>query len=90
MFFVPESPRWLVSKGRIAEAEAAFAQVNKGNDSYDLDQEMKVILDAQAAEAQESGGDGSSKWGDIFKGPERRKVSFESMRARRLSLFLSS
>lgn len=73
MFFVPESPRWLVSKGRDEEAERAFMKVHKGNEEYDLQSEMKVIHNAMAAEAHESGGDGSSKWGDIFKGPERRK-----------------
>lgn len=83
MFFVPESPRWLVSKGKNEQAEIAFMKIHKGDEDYDLQQEMKVILNAKEAEARESGGDGSSNWGDIFKGPERRKVSsFASYRPR--------
>ncbi len=31
MFFVPESPRWLITKGRFEEAKAALSRINEDN-----------------------------------------------------------
>ncbi|KAK0444228.1 uncharacterized protein EV420DRAFT_1484721 [Desarmillaria tabescens] len=55
LFFVPESPRWLLSKDREEDAYKALLRVHKGNDEIDIRAEMKVILDAKQAEAEESG-----------------------------------
>lgn len=63
--------RWLLSKDRIDEATHAFSRVNKGNDSYDANQEVGVILNAKAAEAKESGSE--SRWVDLFKGRQKKK-----------------
>ena len=71
MFVVPESPRWLLSKDREEKAFAALERVHKGNDEIDIRQEIKVIMDAKAAEAQESGG--VSRWRDLFAGVQKRK-----------------
>ncbi|KAF9028909.1 general substrate transporter [Hymenopellis radicata] len=71
LLIVPESPRWLLSKDRQEAAFAALRRVHKGNDEIDLDAEVKVILDAKAAEAKESGGE--SRWGDLFSGVQKRK-----------------
>ncbi|PBK88992.1 sugar transporter [Armillaria gallica] len=71
LFFVPESPRWLLSQNRKDDAYRALLRVHKGNDEIDIRAEMKVILDAKHAEAEQSGS--VSRWRDIFSGVEKRK-----------------
>ncbi|SJL09240.1 related to HXT1-Low-affinity hexose facilitator [Armillaria ostoyae] len=71
LFFVPESPRWLLSQNRNEDAYRALLRVHKGNDEIDIRAEMKVILDAKHAEAEQSGS--VSRWRDIFSGVEKRK-----------------
>lgn len=71
LFVVPESPRWLLSKDREEDAYKALDRVHKGNDEIDIRAEVKVIMDAKAAEAQESGS--VSRWSDLFKGVQKRK-----------------
>jgi SP family sugar:H+ symporter-like MFS transporter len=72
LFFVPESPRWYLSKDRIDDATHALGRIHKGEEGYYPDREIQVQLDAKAAEAKESGGE--SRWVDLFKGAQRKKL----------------
>lgn len=65
MAFTPESPRFLIEKGRIEEAKASLATVNKqAIDSPFVTNEAEVLISAiQFEESQ-----GSATWGELFTG----------------------
>ncbi|KAG8875075.1 hypothetical protein FRB97_005409 [Tulasnella sp. 331] len=72
MWFAPESPRWLISKGRDADALRVLAYYHAdGNDQDPLVQfeynEIKeaIALDRAASE--------QVSWGDLFKTPGNRR-----------------
>ncbi|KAJ3096967.1 hypothetical protein HK100_005461 [Physocladia obscura] len=69
MFFLPESPRWLVKKGDNAGARKALARLNAADaDSAELDVELKEITDAFEAELAL----GESTYADCFKHNDRK------------------
>lgn len=48
LFFIPQSPRWLVRRGAVEEAREVFARIGEP----DPDQEVRDILESIGAEAQ--------------------------------------
>ena len=51
-FFVPESPRWLISKYRDEKALSALSRVHKQNEDTDAETELRILTDARLAESQ--------------------------------------
>ena len=71
LFFVPESPRWLISKGRPQDAQRALDRIHKKNDDIVVQDEVDGMVNAREAERLSSGGE--SRWADVFKGTQRRR-----------------
>ncbi|KAG0674632.1 hexose transporter hxt1 [Pichia californica] len=65
MTFTPESPRFLIEKGRLEEAAASLAKINKvEQDSDFIKNEMEVLV--AAIELEQNAG--SATWGELFTG----------------------
>lgn len=74
LFVIPESPRWLVSKDREAEAIKALTSINKDAPDYELvvREQYETLKVNRDDEINSSGG--TSRWGDLLRGSNRRRL----------------
>ena len=74
--FVPESPRWLVRKGRKVQALKAVKSLHREDKEYDCEEDVRIIqadVDSESARMAESG------WLQLVTDPiERRKVIYSA------------
>lgn len=74
VWFVPESPRWLVSKGRMDKAKRSLERVNADNKTYDAEEDLNAM---QMVIAQEAEDIATGSWSSLFQDPiERRKLLY--------------
>ncbi|WWC60650.1 uncharacterized protein I303_103224 [Kwoniella dejecticola CBS 10117] len=74
LFIVPESPRWLLYRGKEAKAERALKKIHAGSEYQDslVQEQLAIINKSREEEAQASSS--KSRWSDLWRNPvERRK-----------------
>lgn len=69
MFYCPESPWWLLRKGRMDEAERSLRRLSSRS-AMDI---RKTLAMMAQTDREEKESEGSSYW-DCFKGPDKRRT----------------
>ena len=72
--FLPESPRWLVHKGRIEEATDVFARLG-GKDTTINDPVILRERDEVISSVEEEKKLGEASWGEVFTEGRNRNIS---------------
>lgn len=71
---VPESPRWLLRKGRREAAAKALRRFNGSVPGYDVERELDVMAYELTGEVDKAAEDAKASYIDIFKGPNLRRT----------------
>ncbi|CAI6337816.1 unnamed protein product [Periconia digitata] len=76
LYWVPESPRWLMRRSKEERCNSALRLLHKDDKTYDPSMDITSIESSLAVEAEQSA---QSKWIDLIKDPiERRKVVYSA------------
>ncbi|KAK4225298.1 general substrate transporter [Podospora fimiseda] len=73
LFFVPESPRWLVNKGRLEEGKKAL-KVLRGDSLTDEELELEWMEIVKGIEEEKKLAAGGVGWLDMFRGNNLRRT----------------
>ncbi|TPX08522.1 uncharacterized protein E0L32_010009 [Thyridium curvatum] len=76
--FAPESPWWLVRKGRLEDAKKALLQLTSRNAQSNFDVDDQVALMKATDELEKAQSEGMTYW-DCFKGVDLRRTEIASV-----------
>ncbi|KAH6879481.1 sugar transporter [Thelonectria olida] len=75
---IPESPRYLISRGKLSDARAMFTKYHAGGDEQSLLVDFEVTEIERAIEAEKAA-NSSSSWMDLISTPGNRHRTFISV-----------
>ncbi|GAB1313773.1 Alpha-glucoside transport protein [Madurella fahalii] len=78
IFFAPESPWWLVRKGKLDKAKAALLRLTSLNRETDFDPDETVDMMVHTTALEEKTTSGASYW-DCFRGHDLRRTEIVCM-----------
>jgi MFS transporter, SP family, general alpha glucoside:H+ symporter len=78
VFLAPESPWWLVRKGRIADAKHALLRLTSLNRETDFDADETIAMMAHTTALEEKITTGATYW-DCFRGTDLRRTEIVCM-----------
>ena len=78
IFFAPESPWWLVRKGRLEDAKKSLLRLTSTNRETDFDADETVAMIAHTTSLEEKITTGASYW-DCFRGVDLRRTEIVCM-----------
>jgi SP family general alpha glucoside:H+ symporter-like MFS transporter len=78
VFFAPESPWWLVRKGRVQDAKKSLLRLTSVNRETDFDADETVAMMVHTAALEEKITQGASYW-DCFRGTDLRRTEIVCM-----------
>ncbi|PVH89545.1 maltose permease MAL31 [Cadophora sp. DSE1049] len=77
-FLAPESPWWLVRKGRVEEAKNALLSLTTRNSGIEFDVDAQVSMMEVTNQFEIESSSGAHYW-DCFRGTDRRRTEIASM-----------
>lgn len=76
LYFAPESPWWLVRRGRLEDAKASLKALAWNKGGLDLETSLNII---EQTDRLEKAYQTESSWMDCFRGPNRRRTEISMM-----------
>lgn len=68
--FIPETPVWLLSKGRVQDAASALRRVHQGQEGYTPERDLAILTEANERELEHMA---ASSWSSLVTNPIERK-----------------
>lgn len=69
--FIPESPRWLIEKGRIEDARFSLLRLRRGKKGYTPDDDLAAL---EQAHQESLSAHGQARWLDCFRGSDLKRT----------------
>ncbi|CAH0056873.1 unnamed protein product [Clonostachys solani] len=76
--FAPESPWWLVRRGRLADAKKSLLSLTNAKSDVNFDVDDQIALIKATDELEKSNAEGTNYW-DCFKGVDLRRTEIASV-----------